>query len=224
MIHNAHLAAEFIEDFWHIWGTGRTVIYWTSSLIILLAFAAYSVLHSVLAATVVKEWARRRFGENLVQRGYRLFFNAAGVVTLLPVLALVLWLPDQPLYVVPPLLQPIFLAGQALGLLVLAYSLAQTDALDFAGLRQLGDSSRQPQLATGGAYAWVRHPLYTGTMLILWLIPAMTLNWLAFILGVSLYFILGARYEERKLEKFYGKAYRDYKARTPMFVPWPRRS
>lgn len=195
-----------------------------SPLIILLAFAAYSLLHSVLAATPVKDWARRRFGEEPVKRGYRLFFNAVGVVTLLPVLALVLWLPDQPLYVVPTLLLPIILAGQALGLLVLAYSLVQTDVLEFAGLRQLGETPRQPQLATGGAYAWVRHPLYTGTMLFLWLIPTMTLNWLAFILGVSLYFIIGARYEERKLEKFYGKAYGDYKARTPMFIPWPRRS
>jgi protein-S-isoprenylcysteine O-methyltransferase Ste14 len=200
------------------------MMYLLSPLIILLAFAAYSVLHSVLAATPVKDWARQRFGEEPVRRGYRLFFNAVGVVTLLPILALVLWLPDQPLYVVPPLLQPIFLAGQVLGMLGLAYSLAQTDVLDFAGVRQLSGSSRQPQPVTGGAYAWVRHPLYTGTMLFLWLIPSMTLNWLAFILGVSLYFIIGAQYEERKLEKFYGKAYREYRARTPMFIPWPRRS
>lgn len=194
-----------------------------SPLLIILAFAAYSGLHSLLAASATKEWARRRFGEPVVRRWYRLFFNAAGVLTLLPVLSLVLWLPDQHLYTVPAQWLPVFLGGQVLGLLVLGYSLAQTDVLDFVGVRQLDSSTGQPQLATGGVYGWVRHPLYLGSMLVLWLLPSMTVNWLAFILSISLYFVIGARFEERKLEKFFGKAYRDYKERTPAFIPWPRR-
>jgi len=190
----------------------------------MLAFALYGWLHSLLAASAAKEGARARFGEPLVKRGYRLFFNAVGVLTLLPVLALVFWLPDQHLYTVPPLLLPIFLGGQVLGLLVLAYSLAQTDVLDFIGLRQVGAPAMPPPLATGGVYAWVRHPLYLGSMLVLWLLPSMSANWLALVLSSSLYFVIGARFEEGKLEKFYGKAYRDYKARTPAFLPWPRKN
>ena len=198
--------------------------YWTSPLIILLAFAAYSGLHSVLAANAVKGWARRRFGENLVSRIYRLFFNLVGVVTLFPIVFQVLWLPDLRLYTAPRELEYLFFLGQAIGILFIAASFGLTDIFDFLGLRQLINAERSPELVVDGIYRYVRHPLYTGSMLFLWLIPTMTLNWLAFILGASLYFIIGARYEERKLEKFYGKAYADYKARTPAFVPWPRRA
>ena len=197
---------------------------WTSPLLILLAFSAYSVLHSILASRGAKEWARQRFGAGITSRTYRLFYNVVGVVTLLPVLALVLWLPDQSFYTTPPVLQPLLLAGQVLGLLLLAAALAQTDALDFAGLRQLADQASEPQLVTGGAYRWMRHPLYTGSMLVLWLLPSLSMNWFAFILGISLYFIIGATFEECRLEAFFGQAYHAYKAHTPMFIPWPRRA
>lgn len=188
-------------------------------LIILLAFAAYSVLHSTLASHAAKELARRQVGKTAAARGYRLFFNIVGVVTLLPVLALVLWLPDQPFFEAPPALRPLLLAGQVVGVLLLAFALRQTDPLDFAGLRQLTDQGTQPQLVTKGAYRWMRHPLYTGSLLVLWLFPSFSLNMFAFLVGVTLYFIIGARYEERRLEAFFGQSYREYKARTPMFIP-----
>ncbi|MEX2144460.1 MAG: hypothetical protein WD740_07690, partial [Anaerolineales bacterium] len=119
-----------------------------SPLIILLAFIAYSGLHSILASGRAKDWARRQFGEGLVIRFYRLFFNFIGVLTLLPVVALVVWLPDQPFYAAPLYLRPLLLAGQVLGVLLLGYALGQTDAWDFAGLRQLSDRASQPQLVT----------------------------------------------------------------------------
>ncbi|MEX2143655.1 MAG: isoprenylcysteine carboxylmethyltransferase family protein, partial [Anaerolineales bacterium] len=79
------------------------------------------------------------------------------------------------------------------------------------------------QLVTSGAYHWIRHPLYTGSMMVLWLLPGFSVNGFAFVVGISLYFIVGALFEERKLEGFFGKAYRNYKERTPMFIPWPRK-
>ncbi|MEX1247309.1 MAG: isoprenylcysteine carboxylmethyltransferase family protein [Anaerolineales bacterium] len=195
---------------------------WLSALIILIAFAIYGVLHSILASQRVKDWVQRRFGEGLAHRAYRLFFNLVGVVTLLPILFLVIWLPDLPLYAVPSALRPVFLVGQGIGVLVLAAALSMTDALDFLGLRQFTDRDKEPQLVTGGVYRYMRHPLYTGSMLVLWLVPGMSVNWFALMLGITLYFYIGALFEERKLEGYFGKAYRDYKARTPMFLPWPR--
>ncbi|MEX2161133.1 MAG: isoprenylcysteine carboxylmethyltransferase family protein [Anaerolineales bacterium] len=190
-----------------------------SAITIFAAFAAYSVLHSILASPGAKDWAQRSFGAEATRRGYRFFFNVVGVITLLPVLALVAWLPDTPLYSVPFALRPVFLVGQGLGVLLLAAALRMTDALDFAGLRQLAE----PQLVTGGVYRYMRHPLYTGSLLVLWLLPGMSVNWFALMLGITLYFIVGAHYEERKLERYFGKAYREYKARTPMFIPRPRK-
>jgi protein-S-isoprenylcysteine O-methyltransferase Ste14 len=51
----------------------------------------------------------------------------------------------------------------------------------------------------------------------------MSTNTLALVISFSLYFWVGAIFEERKLERYFGDDYKNYKARTPMFVPLPKR-
>ncbi|MFN7037866.1 MAG: methyltransferase family protein, partial [Bellilinea sp.] len=72
---------------------------------------------------------------------------------------------------------------------------------------------------TWGLYRWVRHPLYTCSLLFLWLMPVMSWNLLALNLGVTLYFIIGSRFEEDKLLDEFGEAYAEYRRRTPAFLP-----
>jgi len=194
---------------------------WQSPLTILASFVAYSVLHSVLAGHRFKAWAQARMGTTAYERYYRLLFNLIGVLTLLPILWLVVALPDWPLYSIPNPWRWLSYLGQLAGLVLLAASLRVTGALDFLGLQQLADEGgAAPELHIRGPYAWMRHPLYTGSMLVLWLFPVMTLNRLALVVSISLYFWLGAYYEERKLEAWFGATYAAYKARTPMFIPW----
>lgn len=196
---------------------------WLSPLIIIASFVAYSLLHSVLAGHRFKAWASARVGTAAYERYYRLFFNAVGVLTLLPILWLVVALPDRPLYSIPYPWRWLSFAGQLVGLWLLAASLRVTGALDFLGLGQLAaEGSPAPELHIRGPYAWMRHPLYTGSMLFLWLVPEMTLNRLALVASISLYFWLGAYYEERKLQEWFGATYAAYKTRTPMFLPWRR--
>jgi len=53
----------------------------------------------------------------------------------------------------------------------------------------------------------------------------MTLNLLALNLGLTVYILIGVRYEERKLRREFGQPYADYSARTPMLIPgWKRGS
>jgi methanethiol S-methyltransferase len=42
---------------------------------------------------------------------------------------------------------------------------------------------------------------------------------LAFNLGLTAYLFIGAYFEERKLVREFGEAYRGYQQRTPMFFP-----
>jgi protein-S-isoprenylcysteine O-methyltransferase Ste14 len=188
-------------------------------LLILFGFAAYGVLHSYLASKAAKDLARRVIGESATARVYRLFFNLVGVVTLYPILVITLTFPDQVLYTAPGFLKEIFSIVQIIGLLLVVISIEKTGLGDFLGTGQLFRGAEAPKLVTDGPYAWVRHPLYLGTMLVLWFNPSMTNNWAAFSLGASLYFIVGAIYEERSMEAFFGKEYHRYKAKTPMFVP-----
>jgi protein-S-isoprenylcysteine O-methyltransferase Ste14 len=142
-------------------------------------------------------------------------------VTLLPLLALPALLPDRGIYRIPfpwVLLSTFFqlIAAAALGI-----GLLQTGLWSFLGVQQLfvPIENHPPVLVVHGLYRWVRHPLYTAGLVFIWLIPVMTVNLLAFNLGLSGYILIGAIFEERKLLREYGMAYAEYQARTPMLVP-----
>lgn len=187
-------------------------------ILILVGFLAYSVLHSWLASKAAKDIARRLIGESATARVYRLFFNLVGIVTLYPILVITLSFPDQQLYVLQGFFGDIFSIVQIIGVLLVVLAIEKTGIGEFVGVQQLLGRGSAP-LATSGPYAWVRHPLYLGTMLVLWFNPSMTVNWAAFSLGASLYFVVGAIYEERSMETYFGKEYIAYKAKTPMFIP-----
>lgn len=194
-------------------------------LIIFLAVLLYGVVHSWLASLWLKARARRLLGSGS-DRWYRLSYNLLAILTLLPVLALPVMLEDHQLYQIPPPWQYLALAGQALAALTLLVGLLQTDIWSFLGLRQVlfGDQTAPPRLVVGGLYRWVRHPLYSAGLAFIWLMPVMTRNLLALNLGITVYIVLGAWFEEQKLLLEYGEAYRQYQRTTAMLIPgfrWP---
>jgi protein-S-isoprenylcysteine O-methyltransferase Ste14 len=77
------------------------------------------------------------------------------------------------------------------------------------------------QLATGGPFRILRHPIYMGLNLLafgtaIW-VPT-TLLWIGFIL-MAVGSDLRARVEEPLLERAFGRTYREYTARTRRFIP-----
>jgi protein-S-isoprenylcysteine O-methyltransferase Ste14 len=78
------------------------------------------------------------------------------------------------------------------------------------------------ELAQTGPYALVRHPLYTGNILLvagfaiantsLWAIPAT-------ILFFWFYYPTAIEYEDRKLHGIFGQAWKDWAGRTPALMP-----
>jgi methanethiol S-methyltransferase len=189
--------------------------------LVLLAVLAYGGVHSFLASLWVKRGARRWFGA-LADRAYRLLYNVIAVVSFLPVLALVGLLPDRTLYTIPLPWVLITSVGQLAAIAVLVLGLLQTDVWSFLGFRQLvqPETAGEPaRLVLKGLYRWVRHPLYTAGLVFIWLTPVMTVNVLAMNIGLTIYIVVGALLEERKLLSEYGQAYTDYRRRTPMLIP-----
>lgn len=190
----------------------------------LLAVVLWSVLHSVLAADRVKARLRRRFG-SLYDRGYRLAYNLISVLTLLPLLAVAADNPGTVLYRIPAPWVYLTLAAQALAGLLILVALLQTGLPRFLGLRQLLEPDRQPraQLQVTGVYRWIRHPLYTSGLVVIWLSPLMTISLLVLYLGFTAYIWIGSRIEEQRLETDFGEAYRRYRRQVPAFLPVPGR-
>jgi methanethiol S-methyltransferase len=191
---------------------------------ILFAWVLYGALHSLLASSSAKALAERWLGVG-VRRYYRLFYNVVVTLTLLPLLDLVILSPDLEISRITfPWLALTLLVEGVSGLGLLA-GVLQTGALRFLGLAQItgsADFGGPSKLEIRGLYRYVRHPLYLFGLLIIWLLPLMTWNILAFNLGATLYILVGIQFEERKLLKEFGQAYADYQRRVPMLIPWTR--
>ncbi len=194
-----------------------------SVVILVLFFVVYAVVHSLLASLGVKKWARQWLGPG-TDRWYRLAYNLFAVISLLPILPLIVLLPDKTLYIVAPPWRWLMIGGQVLALIGLVTALLQTDPWHFLGLSQLvaRQSTGTSSLNVTGFYGWVRHPLYSFSILLLWLTPGMTVNLLTVFVLFTLYFYVGSIYEERRLLAEFGQAYREYRQRVPRLIPFPR--
>jgi protein-S-isoprenylcysteine O-methyltransferase Ste14 len=90
-----------------------------------------------------------------------------------------------------------------------------------AAWKVLFDAQKRRELATTGAYSYVRHPQYVGFVLIMF---GFLLQWPT-ILTLAMFPILAfmysrlARTEEREVRSTFGKVYDDYAARVPAFIP-----
>lgn len=191
----------------------------SSPLIIFLAFALYGAVHSLLASIPAKDLAYTFFGK-VAERTYRLFYNIFSFITLLPILALPFTIPDVELYTIPEPWSFIAKGGQILALVLLAYSAFQTGIFKFIGFSQLMGINNEEKLNTRGLYRYMRHPLYTFSLVFLWLTPTMTRNFAILYLSFSMYFIIGAVVEERKLVKTFEDEYLEYMSKTPMLIPF----
>jgi protein-S-isoprenylcysteine O-methyltransferase Ste14 len=69
----------------------------------------------------------------------------------------------------------------------------------------------------------VRHPLYLGCSLLLAFHPVQTRSSAATAAAVIAYFYIGTFFEERRMIRKFGGAYREYQQRVPRFLPLPRR-
>ncbi|MGZ3688566.1 MAG: methyltransferase family protein, partial [Bdellovibrionota bacterium] len=75
------------------------------------------------------------------------------------------------------------------------------------------------KLIATGFYRYVRHPIYTFTLLAFLVAPLMTLDRMLVVISVSLYLAVAIPVEERKLIAIFGKDYEAYRKRVPAVIP-----
>jgi protein-S-isoprenylcysteine O-methyltransferase Ste14 len=185
---------------------------------LILSIIVWGIVHSVTASLGFKESLRRTFGTGFM-KFYRLLYNTFSLVSFVPILYMAAVLPTQSLYRVPTPWNYLMLAGQGLSALLLLVAVLQTDTLSFVGLRQLVEEEKPGKLVTNGFYQYMRHPLYTFGLLLLWLSPSVSVNSFVLYVSLTIYILVGAYFEEKKLLREFGKEYADYKSVTPMIIP-----
>ncbi len=70
-------------------------------------------------------------------------------------------------------------------------------------------------LKTNWLYDWMKHPMYAGVLLGLWMTPHMTVGHALMAGGFTLYILIAMRFEERDLSRNFGDAYQAWRSGCP---------
>jgi protein-S-isoprenylcysteine O-methyltransferase Ste14 len=92
----------------------------------------------------------------------------------------------------------------------------------FVRLYASGFIVKNQELATDGAYRFVRHPLYTGNILLVLGFALAGSRWWSIPLALFFfwfYYPTAIEYEDRKLRRIFGAAWEEWSARTPALLP-----
>jgi len=186
----------------------------------LLLIALFGIQHSVMARRGFKDRLTRVLHPAIERSTYVL----ATVVVLWVLMAF--W---QPIPMVVWQVEAMWLSGVlwavfALGWGVVFISTWLLNHFELFGLQQAwhdlrGTEPQLPRFREPAFYRLVRHPLYFGMVLAFWSIPTMTLGHLLFAGGMTVFILVGIRYEERDLLAALGAQYADYRSRVGMLVP-----
>jgi len=196
---------------------------------VIVAWGAFALFHSVTVSEPYERWARGVMGEGRFQAYHRLLFTLYSAAATAAVLLYVRSLPDAPLYRLDGWIRFLFHGVQILGAGLLLWT--PWDLKEFIGLRQwkrqrTGEEEaqgRNERLFAGKGYGLVRHPLYLGCSLLLAFHPVQTRNSAATAAAAIAYFYIGTFFEERRMERKFGEAYRAYQRRVPRLFPLPFR-
>lgn len=114
-------------------------------------------------------------------------------------------------------------AVYGLGWITLVAATFMIDHFDLFGLRQswsaaCARTAKVPPFEIRWLYAWVRHPMMTGFLILFWGTPRMTLSHLVFAAAASLYILVGIWFEERDLLRGIPE-YAEYRGRVGALVP-----
>ena len=193
-------------------------------LLLIIVCLSWCALHSLLISGAVSTGIKRLLGR--FTSCYRLIYNGVALLTLLPLAAYIHARPGEVVFdwSGADLLRLSLLAA---ALLVFFWGGKQYDMGLFLGISQLRSGSDESLLSgkqefsRQGIHRVVRHPWYAGSLLFLWsALPRYSLA--ACIAGTvfSIYLVVGAFLEERRLETEFGEAYRNYQREVSMFFPW----
>ena len=184
-----------------------------SILLVWLSGFLFGLFHSLTASNRCKLFF---YGAGMQSHHYRLLYSVLGILTTALWIWFVYQLPDVPLYQASGLLWWLLLCLQLIGSTIALAALLPIDGAVFLGLKKKGET--QDPFIVRGVYRYIRHPMYSGSMLILLAMPEQTVNGINLALMVCLYFIVGSKFEEKRMLREHPD-YQKYQHEVPAFIP-----
>ncbi len=165
-------------------------------------FSIFALHHSLFARDAVKAQVARWLREPLLRSTY------VWIASALLIAVCAAWRPvGGEVFRHAGLLALAHGVAQAAGVVIIAQAVRRIDALELAGIHP--HSEGEP-LQIGGPYRWVRHPIYSGWLLLTFGAAHMTGDRLAFAVISTSYLLIAMPFEERALRASFGIRYAEY--------------
>jgi len=184
-------------------------------LIIFILWLLFYATHSILATNGVKKLMAKFFGGDRI---YRLLYSVFSTLCLIFIFGFIL--KSRPVYVIESSgwLRYSGMVLGAWGTIILTLSFKEISTLSFLGLKK----DQKKGLVTHGIHSQMRHPIYSGTLLIFMgmflFIPSY--QFLITLASLIIYLPIGISLEENKLMEEFGEDYKIYKSKVKIFTPW----
>ena len=169
--------------------------------------ALFGLQHSLMARPGFKAWWTRIVPQGLERATYVVAASLVGFVMMIfwQPIPLTVWHITGPAAVVP-------WALFGIGWTILLSAGITFNLFELLGLRQAfawyqGWAIPPLTLKTHWLYDWMRHPMYVGVLLGLWMTPHMTVGHALMAATFTLYILIAMRYEERDLTARFGASY-----------------
>ena len=195
-------------------------------LIIVVLFAVFGYIHSLLASERIKFQFKKSFGDLIAF--YRLLYNLSAIVFLY-LIYLISPKPHIKIYDFQNPYDIIILIPQFLSLAGIIWAFRYICFKEFLGLDQINrffekryttELDEEFTLRIEGPYKYSRHPVYFFSITFLLFRPTMDLFYLTFFICIVAYFYIGSYYEEKKLVRQFGEIYEDYRKEVPRIIPF----
>ena len=187
--------------------------------------AALCLVFFVQHSVMVRRGFRARLAQNVPAHYHGALYSIASGVALF--LLLLLWQHTGiELYSVEGALRLVLRGLFVLAGVVFLWAIRALGSFDTFGVEPLRSHLRgAPEpvvlpLAIRGPYRFVRHPLYSLFLVLLWAAPDVTADRLLFNGLFTAWLVVGTLLEERDLVDQFGEDYRAYQRQVPMLVPW----
>ncbi|MCF8068124.1 MAG: hypothetical protein K9L30_06020 [Desulfobacterales bacterium] len=193
---------------------------------LIIFWIAWCTLHSAMISISVTGYLKIKLGDDY--RFYRLIFNIIALLTFIPIAFYGYSIHEIAIFTWNGFFNILRFIFITLAALLFYAGARQYDILQFTGIRQAqsGNSSGRMMSESGnmnisGVLGITRHPWYLGAIIIIWSAAGtLYLSTLITNIVLTIYLIVGANLEEKKLIKEIGIPYEKYRKKVSMLFPY----
>jgi protein-S-isoprenylcysteine O-methyltransferase Ste14 len=189
-------------------------------LILGIAWILFGLFHSVFASIGFKAWLSKKIKSSFIY--FRLYYTLFALVSFIAILWYQLNIKSPYVFQRTTLTLAAGMFVGFAGLVIMMICIRKYFG-QLSGLKTLFIDEVQTgnQLIITGIHKHVRHPLYLGTFTFIWglfiFFPEASLLISNFV--ITVYTLIGIRFEEEKLVREFGQSYIEYKKSVPKIIP-----